>query len=212
MNKLSAFTLLFFVGLLSACRQEPTLEQEPYEQVPAQVALRTSAPTTDKDGYVPYVIPKGQFYAQPSYFQEVKNTVISFKAIFNKSAIYQTKVAANQFSINKLYGFSDCGAHHQVNSARFGWIWLNNALRIYTYCYVNGKRIPEVELGTVEFDKAMDYKIEIKNNRYIFTFKGKQTIVNRGCTDTKGFKYKLFPYFGGTEPAPQEILIKIKES
>ena len=198
--------------VVSACRQNGAVETqaEPFEETPPK-NLRTSPAEPTKNTFVPYFIAQGQYYAQPAYFQEVKANTLAFTAIFDRSAIYQTKNPANQFSINKLYGFSDCGVHHQTNSARFGWCWLNGAVRIYTYCYINGKRVAEVELGQAEIDKPLDYRLEIRQNTYIFTFKGKQTVILRGCTNPALFKYRLFPYFGGTEAAPQNITIKLKE-
>jgi hypothetical protein len=209
----SLFVLpIILIVLVLACRQDEAVvaQAEPFEEVPPK-NLRTTPTEPSQKTFVNYVIAKGQHYAQPAYFEEVKTPVLAFTAIFDRSAMYQTKNPVNQFSINKLYGFSDCGVHHQTNSARFGWRWLNGAVRIYTYCYTNGRRIAEVELGQAEIDKPLDYRLEIRRNTYVFTFKGKQTVIVRGCTDAKLLKYKLFPYFGGTEPAPHNITIKLKE-
>ncbi|UII26213.1 hypothetical protein LVD15_23400 [Fulvivirga maritima] len=63
-----------------------------------------------------------------------------FTALFDSSAVYKTEAEANQADINKLMGFSDCGAHHHENSARFGWRWYNDELQVFAYCYVDGVR------------------------------------------------------------------------
>lgn len=140
---------------------------------------------------------------------------LDFQAIFDESANYQTVDPGNMHDINKLLGYSDCGAHHQINgnSARFGWNWVEGKVRIYTYCYVNGQRIPEKILGDAEVGKIHRYKLEIEGDQYKFTMDNKVEYVERGCTGSgSGIipSYRLFPYFGGDESAPQEIRIKIR--
>ena len=132
-----------------------------------------------------------------------------FQAIFDSSAIYRTATPENQYDINKLIGFSDCSSHHQTNSARFGWNWLNNALHIYAYDYVNGDRQAK-ELGTVELGVTNSFKIATSGNSYVFTLNGKEETMARHCAGGVGVSYKLLPYFGGDEIAPHDIRIKVR--
>jgi hypothetical protein len=48
-------------------------------------------------------------------------------------------IPENQYDINKLWGFSE-GINNQYNSARIGWSWNNDALRLYGYVYAKGVR------------------------------------------------------------------------
>jgi hypothetical protein len=158
-----------------------------------------------------YHIKAGDNYADHNDLSFTAKTTLTFSAIFDSSAIYTSKVPENQHDINKLYGFSDCGVQHNTASARFGWNWRDNALRIYAYCYRNGERISE-ELGTVELNQPADYKLSIVGGNYIFTFKGKETVILRGCTVVESnSRYRLYPYFGGDEVAPHDVTISITE-
>jgi hypothetical protein len=150
-----------------------------------------------------------------------KGTVLRFVAKFDQTGKYSTKDPANQSSINKLYGFSDCGdADHHKNSARFGWAWnkTTQKMDIYAYCYVNqdgtntsGGANEKHYITSVDLDKEYEYKIEAASGKYIFTINGKTKEVPRHCSGEQKNMVRLFPYFGGTEPAPQRITIYIKD-
>jgi hypothetical protein len=132
-----------------------------------------------------------------------------FQAVFDSSCIYKAIKAENQSDINKLMGFSDCSSPHQTNSARFGWNWRENALRIYAYVYVNGER-QEKELGIAELGKTASFSLATQENTYVFKFNGNETKMPRHCSAGTGVSYKLLPYFGGDEPAPHDIKIRIR--
>ncbi|WP_420150423.1 hypothetical protein [Spirosoma sp.] len=158
-----------------------------------------------------YRIRAGQQYSDQNPLVFTHKTTLTFSATFNESAIYTTRLPENQSDINKLYGFSDCNTHHSLASARFGWNWRDNALRIYAYCYVNGQRIAQ-ELGIAQLNVANDYQIILSESAYTFIFLGKQTVIARGCTTVESTqRYLLYPYFGGDETAPHDITIAITE-
>ncbi|WP_128544367.1 hypothetical protein [Larkinella soli] len=193
---LSAVLLMAFQG----CEKPAENTSTPQPEVKARVA----AP-------VVYLIRAGDHYCQQSALVFTPKTTLSFSAKFDNSAIYKSTTTANQEDINKLYGFSDCDTHHNVSSARFGWNWKNNALRIYAYCYVNGQRITK-ELGVALVNTGFDYKLSIVGNNYVFSFKGRDTVIPRGCTKVESTqRYLLYPYFGGDEVAPHDIRISITE-
>ena len=175
---------------------------------------------TDNSGFTDYFIPRGGSYSTDSTvivrlggINEIK---IQFR--FDNSAIYSTVDPSNQADINKLYGFADCVsfttlytiAPHHINSARFGWSWYNQALRIYAYYYNDSVRLYK-ELQTVELGKTYTAAIKLIPRGYEFTIDNKKDTVSRACTSTTISGYKLFPFFGGTEFSPQNIHIWIKE-
>ena len=112
-----------------------------------------------KDGYRTYTIKKGEQYSN-SITSKFVDPEMKFKVIFDSSAIYTTIDPDNQVDINKLYGFSDCGKDHQTNSARFGWRWSNDSLRLFAYCYKNAVMTFK-ELSTIEIGKEQDCSILI---------------------------------------------------
>ncbi len=139
-----------------------------------------------------------------------RGTTLVFEATFDDSAVYETQDPANQSDINKLYGFSDCGSHHQQNSARFGWRWFDGALQILAYTYADGTRSHAL-VGVVDFDVVGQYRIDVDGAEYVFTLDGNpQVRMPRGCAGNGGIKYRLWPYFGGDETAPHEITIHIE--
>ena len=167
------------------------------------ISLLLSACTMDA-----FVIEEGD-HSSTNKVSLFTGSQMIFEAAFDESAIYETVSASNQADINKLKGFSDCSSHHHSNSARFGWRWYDDELQIHAYTYADGNRSYE-ELGTVEIDEVATYSIEIDSDRYLFTFDGVTTEMDRGCSGS-GVKYKLYPYFGGDETAPHDITIYVEE-
>ncbi|MCE7038861.1 hypothetical protein [Dyadobacter sp. CY312] len=161
------------------------------------------------DDFITYTIKTGSHEVENNTNGLFTSSSMRFQAVFDSSCIYKNRFAENQNDINKLMGFSDCSSPHQSNSARFGWNWRDNALRIYAYIYVDGQR-QEKELGTTEIGKVTSFGIKTDGNSYIFTFNGHDTAMPRHCSGGTGIAYKLLPYFGGDEPAPQDIRIKIR--
>ena len=162
-----------------------------------------------EDGYKTYTIKQGEQYSF-SLTSKFKDTEMKFKVTFDSSAIYTCIDSANQEDINKLYGFSDCSKDHHQASARFGWRWYDNSLQLLAYCYKDGIMSYKM-LNSVAIGAEHDCSIKIDANRYIFTLNGKVDTMYRECDSTTGERYRLFPFFGGTENAPHNITIKIKE-
>jgi hypothetical protein len=180
----------------------PYSTQEVYSN-PRQFQVTDEAFTT-------WFIPAGQNYATGTTYPPFTRRELKFIAVLDSSCIYTTVNPANQADINKLYGFSDNGTHHQTNSARFGWNWENGVMHLHAYCYVSGVRTHK-ELGTVSLNLPVECGIEVQPGRYIFTLNGQKDTIARTSTDTVADGYMLQPYFGGDEPAPHDITIKIKE-
>lgn len=159
-----------------------------------------------------YKIEKGQHYPNNDSTKLIftNYTEQKFIAKFDSSAIYATKLASNQSDINKLYGFSDNNMFHQMYSARIGWNWKNNALHLWAYDYTDGIREYK-DLGEVAIGKHITCSIKVLPYNYIFSIDGRETLVSRTVTMPTAIGYKLFPYFGGDEPAPHDITILIKE-
>jgi hypothetical protein len=166
---------------------------------------------TSTTAFTKYTIRQGQNYCDENKFTSVSYSELSFIAKFDSSAIYSTVNPDNQLDINKLYGFSDNNSlSHQQFSARFGWRWSDNALRLFGYVYNNGIRDSK-ELGIVQIGAENSCSIKVNPKSYVFTLNGTVDSLPRTSTTAKATGYKLYPYFGGDEPAPHTISIWIKE-
>lgn len=163
-----------------------------------------------QDSFKTYFIKQGNNYCDNNDYALTQYTYLHFRAILDSSCIYTTVDPGNQADINKLYGFADCASHHQTNSARFGWNWENGVMHIHAYCYAGTVRSYK-ELGIVELGKAFDCKLYVLPDKYIFELEGKKDTMVRGCPDNTAVGYKLLPYFGGDEPAPHAVRVKIRE-
>jgi hypothetical protein len=170
----------------------------------------TILPVKEAPSFVHYRIARGEHYSEQGTYAKVEYTELRFLVKFDSSAIYTTANPNNQYDINKLYGFSDNDAHHHEFSARIGWRWSKEALRLFGYIYNNGI-VNSEEITTINISSENDCSIKISGNSYIFSVNGKTTSMPRTSTGAVAKGYKLFPYFGGDETAPHDIHIWIKE-
>lgn len=105
--------------------------------------LETKEDLRQSDSFTKYSILKGQQFCDISVFTPVSYAKMKFEVIFDSSCIYKTLDPANQYDINKLYGFSDNDAHHHQFSAIFGWRFSDDSLRLFGYVYNNSERVSE---------------------------------------------------------------------
>jgi hypothetical protein len=167
-------------------------------------------PDSQLTPFTQYSIKKGQQYCDKSTYAPVDYAELKFVVEFDSSAIYTSADPSNQNDINKLLGFSDDDSAHHLYSARFGWRWSNNALRLFSYVYNGGIRISK-ELGTVQIGAQNNCSIKVGEGHYIFSLNNISDTVLRTSTTATGKGYKLYPYFGGDETAPHDINILIRE-
>ena len=158
--------------------------------------------------YTNFTIRQGQHYCDQNSLKSVRTSEMKFMAKFDNSAIYQTVTSENQYDINKLWGFSE-GINNQYNSARIGWSWNQDALRLYGYVYANGVRHYQ-EITSVTIGPDITCSIKLAGNTYLFTVNGVSVSLPRGPSTTQASGYQQYPYFGGDETAPHLITILIK--
>lgn len=160
--------------------------------------------------FTKYTIRQGQNYCDNNKFVSTSYSELNFIAKFDSTAIYSNVNTYNQLDINKLYGFSDNNSTHQQFSARFGWRWSDNALRLFGYVYNDGIRSSK-ELGIVSIGAENSCSLKVNPKSYVFSLNGKVDSLPRTSATTKATGYKLYPYFGGDEVATHNIYIWIKE-
>lgn len=185
--------------ILFSCKKE-IIQPTVTPQIPVKTVIQ----------FTKYNIWQGQQYCDSNKFVQTSYSELKFIAKFDSSAIYKTIDPNNQYDINKLYGFSDNNAQHQQFSARFGWRWSDNALRLFGYVYNDGIRSSK-ELGTVAIGAENNCSIKVNIKSYVFSLNGKVDSLPRTSPTTIATGYKLYPYFGGDELAPHNVSIWIKE-
>jgi len=161
----------------------------------------------DDMGYREFVIKECKHRSSYLY-NTTKSDYISFKAVFDSSAIYTTDDPNNQYDVNKLYGISDCGCNHRDYSMRIGWRWVNDSLEVLWFKHMHGIFTFE-KIKTISLNHSYDYSITLEDSTYLICVDGVCDTTKRAC-DGNYRHYYLYPYFGGDEKAPHDIKIKIK--
>lgn len=194
--------VLFFIG----CSKEINCHDNS-KAVNEEEAAAKGGPSKPR-AYTNFTIQQGEHYCDQNSLRSVRTSEMKFMAKFDNSAIYQTVIPENQYDINKLWGFSE-GFNNQYNSARIGWSWNNDALRLYGYVYANGVRHMQ-EISPVAIGTDVSCSIKLAGNTYLFTVNGVSISLPRGPSATQASGYQQYPYFGGDETAPHLITIMIK--
>lgn len=195
--------ILLLIILLSACAKEIKRTDLP--------AVENTSSSTQDPSFVKYFIAQGHQYSDLSTYMPTSYSNMKFSVRFDSSAIYRCLDPVNQLDINKLYGFSDNNSDHHSFSARFGWRWSNNALRLFGYTYNNSIRDSK-ELGVITIGSVNECAIKVTPHNYVFTLNGMVDSMARQSSTLLAIGYKLYPYFGGDEVSPHDINIWIKEN
>ena len=158
--------------------------------------------------YSTFTIQKGAHYCDQNPVKSITVSEMKFMVKFDSSAVYQTELPENQYAVNKLWGFSE-GANNHYNSARIGWSWTDNALRLYGYAYVSGTMHYQ-EITSVRIGSEIGCSIHLVEDKYVFTVNGVSVSLPRGPSGSQASGFQQYPYFGGIEVAPHLITILIK--
>lgn len=159
-----------------------------------------------ESGYKTYIIQKGEHYSNHG-LEFLKSNELKFEVIFSENCLYEDTTG----DINKLYGFCEANSTPHENSARFGWKPDNKGnIEIYSYVYYNGERIINY-INTIEVNRKYRMSITTSKEQYFFYLFGMGYIWEERNNQGVGFYTKLFPYFGGNDPAPHKMTIKIRE-
>ncbi len=192
-----AYLPLFILLLYISCKKRTT----------------ASAPTVLP--FITYTIPRGAHYAigyDSTHFEFIQANHLHFTAIFDSSAIYKTTDENNQDDVNKLYVFSDNQTSHHLFSARVGWSWYKDSLRLFGYTYNDSiRRIQQLAVVSIGLQIDCNIEIDTLKKLYLFTINGQTTPMPRMVKTPLIVGYKLYPYFGGDEVASHTITIRVRE-
>ena len=162
-----------------------------------------------------FSIIKGSHYSNQVLYK-IGNLInadrfLSYIVSFDKNCSYILN-EEDQEDINKLFGYS-LGFNHHKDSARFGWFYKDNTIHLYAYVYDDGVRksklIRNLDLNTEYVLTLVD---EGKN--WLFSVDDSWSTPSEVRIDKKhDFKigYKLWPYFGGNNPAPHNMSINMSK-
>lgn len=196
--------LCFFAGILVVTGCVKKIDNN-FSDIHTSNGGGSSNPTSQ---YLTYTIKQGAHFCDQDTIKSVTTSGMEFTVKFNNTAIYRTLDPENQYDINKLWGFSE-GINNHYNSARIGWSWNNDSLRLYGYAYANGILYYQ-EVTPVTIGKEVTCSIKLAGDTYRFTVNGVSISLPRGPSASQASGYQQYPYFGGDEVAPHLITILIK--
>lgn len=153
-----------------------------------------------------FTIKKGDHYT--FHANKVIGNNLKYEVLFESSCAYDLG-NANQFDVNKLFGFNACNSLHHENSARFGWVYLDGIIEIYAYVYENGVRDME-QIATVNIGEWNSFELINTGASYAFKVNNILYIWDKENTCVTKYNYMLYPYFGGDEVAPHDITIQLR--
>lgn len=170
-----------------------------------------------------YTIKKDNHYASGIDYRILKLINIKktrgYNVVFNETALYAFE-GQDKGDINKLFGFTvgwipATGIKNLAhdNSGRFGWACIDGKIKIYAYCYDNHVRYTE-ELYTVNLNESYTYILANTPNYYLFSISNESGVLKETRVPKRnisGLSFNLWPYFGGNNPAPQDIHISMIE-
>ncbi len=173
--------------------------------LPVLFLLACDKAVIDERGYQIFTIKQGG-HSSSNSLQSFHDSILKFNAIFDSSAIYSSEIKNNQNDVNKLFGMSDCGVNHHVNSARLGWRWKDDSLELFSYVYINTIRKINF-LTSCKIGEEIACSITASNSKYIFDIKGVHYEEVRSCNGQD--HWLLHPYFGGDEVAQHDVVIRV---
>lgn len=198
--------MAFLCGACAGCEKEKgALLTEPGTSLGKTDTLETKDPSPE---WLDYRIAAGGHESDLRSLRLFEEDEMAFQFVFDSSAIYQTSDPANQKDWNKLMGFSDCGSFHQQNSIRLVWRYLEENIEIGEYRYTDGVRQFSTLTAVLPGDTGQAYMGALEN-RYLIRVNEAEVERPRNCSSRTG-SYWLYPYFGGDEVAPHDILIQVR--
>ena len=165
-----------------------------------------------------YQIKKGNHYCSLSIFEKlggigwkIKKYTVRF--VMNSSCWWTPARNHDDGDLNKLTGVC-YGLNVHGNSVRLTWVPdfnVNGKIDIYGYTYDEKATDPKFTalfITSVQTGQTNDGCIEVQGNQYKITVNGVSVLMENKHADPS-LCYRLYPYFGGNNTAPQDMSIGI---
>jgi len=155
-----------------------------------------------------YTIQKGNhrsgYYFEPLFGK----SVMQGQFCFHPNCLYDV---TNMSHLNKLVGF--CNMYHHYQSVRLAWRPGTDGylIELWHYAY-QGWRNKYRKLAEVVPERTYEFELRIKFGHTMAKVKGGGEPKNKviaGPTFEPVLGYVLYPYFGGTPTAPQDMSLDL---
>jgi hypothetical protein len=166
-----------------------------------------------------YLIKKGNHYASMSIFEKLgaigwNIRTLSMRFIFRNECWWSPPRNTDDHDLNKLAGIG-FGTNHHNNSVRLAWVpdFANpGMINVYGYTYdekKEGQKHTSVFIKSVHVQEPVTGKIESREGKYFITVKD-VTVTMDNVKSDPNLCLRLFPYFGGNNTAPHDMVIELE--
>ena len=166
-----------------------------------------------------YVIKKGNHYCSISIFERIaaigwKVNRYQVRFVLETTCWWASPRNNDDNDLNKLTGIS-YGLNDHSNSVRLTWapdFTSNGRIKIYGYVYDEKTTDPKFTyqyITSVQTGQSCDGLIEVQGNKYKITVNGVSVLMDNLHPDSS-LCFRLYPYFGGNNTAPQDMAIDIE--
>ena len=166
-----------------------------------------------------YLIKKGNHYASMSIFEKIGSIgwgikTMSLRFVFRPECWWAPPRNKDDYDQNKLAGIG-FGANLHSNSVRLTWVpdFENQGMiKVFGYTYDEKKTDPKFTsafIKSVHVQDTITGKIESRDNSYFITVNDVTIRMDNVNSDPK-LCFRLFPYFGGNNTAPQDMTIELE--
>jgi hypothetical protein len=166
-----------------------------------------------------YLIKKGNHYATMSLFEKIgaigwNIRTMSVRFAFRNECWWTPPRNQDDYDLNKLAGIG-FGTNHHNNSVRLAWVpdFANQGMiNVYGYTYdekKEGQKFAMTFIKSVHVGDIITGKIESRDGGYFITVKDVNIRMDNLHGDPNPC-FRLFPYFGGNNTAPQDMTIELE--
>ncbi len=166
-----------------------------------------------------YLIKKGNHYCSMSIFERLgdigwKLKKYSVRFVLQSSCWWAPPRNNDDNDLNKLTGIA-YGLSVHSNSVRLTWVpdfTVNGKIKIYGYTYDEKSADPKftyLYITSVQVGQSCTGCIEVQGNKYAITVNGVTVLMDNLHPDPN-LCFRLYPYFGGNNTAPQDMIIEIE--
>jgi hypothetical protein len=166
-----------------------------------------------------YLIKKGSHYATMSLFEKIgaigwNIKKLNIRFVFNPACWWAPPRNADDLDQNKLAGIG-FGTNHHNNSVRLTWVpdFENRGMiKVSGYTYDERQADPKFAITfikTVRVEETHLASIECRDGSYVLTVDGVSVTMENRFSDPN-LCFRLYPYFGGNNTAPQDMAVELE--